>query len=109
MLKQYPTDRRATASPEAWIKNALPLPPLSPSLGRCDHRFEGTTPSRAIPLTSYGRDQLSFDALAHREDPAVRELAEALKDLEPEEISAALDRALEENPNCASSMARQIN
>ncbi|WP_336627448.1 MULTISPECIES: hypothetical protein [unclassified Microbacterium] len=121
-FKQYLADRRATAAAEAPERESTPERVAIAEPGAVTTSTPGDDVVETDPsLTSDQWYQLFFDAVAHgvagkvhqgisaekwrelagariADDPATQELAQAMRELSPEEVSAGVDRVLEEHP-----------
>lgn len=121
-FKQYLADRRATAAAEAPARKSSPDGVTIAEPGAVKTSKLGDDIVEADPsLTSDQWYQLFFDAVAHgaagklhqeisaekwrelaaariTDDPATQGLAQAMRELAPEEVSAGVDRVLEEHP-----------
>lgn len=121
-FKRYLADRRATAAAEASAQESPPDTVALAESGAVKTNNPGDDIVETDPsLTSDQWYQLFFDAVAHgvagklhqqisaekwrelasariADDPATQELAQAMRELSPEEVSAGVDRVLEEHP-----------
>lgn len=121
-FKQYLADRRATAATEAPERESTPDRVAIAEPGTVTTSTPGDDVIETDPsLTSDQWYQLFIDAVAHgvagkvhqgisaekwrelasariADDPATQELAQAMRELSPEEVSAGVDRVLEEHP-----------
>ncbi|MFT4212508.1 MAG: hypothetical protein QM626_11630 [Microbacterium sp.] len=121
-FKQYLADRRATAAANAPARDSSPDTVALAKPGAVETSDPGDDIVETDPsLTSDQWYQLFFDAVAHGvagklhqeisaekwrelanaqivDDPATQELAQAMRELSPEEVSAGVDRVLEEHP-----------
>lgn len=121
-FKRYLADRRATAEAGAPARESIPDTVTLAEPGAVETSNLGDDIVETDPsLTSDQWYQLFFDAVAHgvagklhqeisaekwrelasariSDDPATQELAQAMRELSPEEVSAGVDRVLEEHP-----------